>query len=42
MSEDDIVHLIEIDDVCRNSYLSNFIRIMCNNGYNQFFSLDGV
>lgn len=41
LQEKDIVHLIEIDDICRNKYLSRFVKIICNNGYNQVFSLDG-
>ena len=42
LKEEDIVQLIEIDDICRNKYLNKFVRILCNNGYNQVFSLDGA
>ena len=42
ITEEDIVNLLEIDDVCRNKYLNKFVKIICNNGYNNFFSLDGA
>lgn len=42
LSEENIVHLLEIDDVCRNKYLKKFVKIICNNGYNQVFALDGA
>lgn len=42
LKEEDIVKLLEIDDVCRNKYLNKFVNIICNNGNNQVFSLDGA
>ena len=42
LKEEDIIHLIENDDINRNKYLSKFIKIICNNGYNTVFSLDGA
>ena len=34
--------MIEIDDIFRNIYLYKFVKILCNNGTNQVFSLDGA
>lgn len=42
LTEEDIIHLLEVDDVLRNKYLNKFVKIICNNGYNQIFSLDGA
>ncbi len=36
-----IINLLENDDIQRNKYLLNFIKIMNNNGKNRVFSLNG-
>lgn len=40
--EKGIVELIELDDIRRNKYLNKFVKIICNNGANRIFSLDGA
>lgn len=42
LKEKDIVELIELDDICRNKYLNKFVKIICSNGNNHVFSLDGA
>ena len=41
ITEEELIHLLEVDDISRNKYLTKFIRIICNNGDNRIFSLDG-
>ena len=41
ITEEELIRLLEIDDISRNKYLTKFIRIICNNGDNRIFSLDG-
>ena len=38
---DSIISLLEVDDVNRNKYLLNFLKIINNNGNNRIFSLNG-
>lgn len=41
ITNDELIYLLENDDINRNKYLTKFTRIICNNGDNRIFSLDG-
>lgn len=41
IDNDTIINLLKYDDIKRNKYLKQFINIMCHNGDNHIYSLDG-